>query len=283
MVFSDQQFSSFIKDAFSEDIGNGDYTTLSCIPENTIGKAKLIIKEGGVVSGVELAQMIFRYFDNALLFNCLIKDGNRVEPGEVVFNVEGSARSILTCERLVLNCMQRMSGISTLTRQYVDAINETNAKVLDTRKTTPLSRTMEKWAVRLGGGFNHRFGLYDMVMIKDNHIDFAGSIGKAINAVDDYLKKNNLVLPVEIETRNLEEVKQVLDVGKVDRIMLDNFSPRLLSEAIKIIDGKYETEASGGITLLTIRSYAETGVDFISAGALTHSFKSLDMSLKATK
>lgn len=227
--------------------------------------------------------MIFRYFDNALLFNCLIKDGNRVEPGEVVFNVEGSARSILTCERLVLNCMQRMSGISTLTRQYVDAINETNAKVLDTRKTTPLSRTMEKWAVRLGGGFNHRFGLYDMVMIKDNHIDFAGSIGKAINAVDDYLKKNNLVLPVEIETRNLEEVKQVLDVGKVDRIMLDNFSPRLLSEAIKIIDGKYETEASGGITLLTIRSYAETGVDFISAGALTHSFKSLDMSLKATK
>jgi nicotinate-nucleotide pyrophosphorylase (carboxylating) len=255
---------------------------LACIPAEAVGEAKLLVKDSGIIAGVELAEMICKEVDPSLVFETRIKDGSVVTCGDIAFIVRGSARSILGAERLLLNFMQRMSGIATLTQEYVQLIQGTSAKLLDTRKTTPGIRYMEKWAVRIGGGYNHRFALYDMIMLKDNHIDFAGGIREAIERTEMYLKSVGKSLKVEIEVRDLHELQQVLDTGKVDRIMLDNFTPDLLSEALKMIDGRFETEASGGITKETIRSFAETGVDYISVGALTHSFKSLDMSLKAS-
>jgi len=272
----------FIGHAFHEDVGSGDHTSMACIDAQAAGKAKLLIKEAGIVAGVDLARMIFASFDESLKFEPLISDGAAVSPGDIVFHVSGPARSILTSERLVLNCMQRMSGIATLTRHYAEALHGLKTKVLDTRKTTPLCRTIEKWAVKIGGGENHRYGLFDMILIKDNHIDYAGGIEKAILAAEKYLLEKKLALSVEIETRNMAEVQQVLDTGKVNRIMLDNFTPEELKKAVALINGRFETEASGGITLATIRSYAESGVDYISCGALTHSAGSMDMSLKAT-
>ncbi len=271
-----------IQNALREDIGEGDHSALACIPAEAVGEAKLLVKDSGIIAGVELAKMICNEVDPTLTFETVIKDGTRVKHGDIAFVVRGSARSILGAERLLLNFMQRMSGIATLTNEYVQLIDGTSARLLDTRKTTPGIRYMEKWAVRIGGGHNHRFALYDMIMLKDNHIDFAGGIREAIERTESYLSNLGKSLKVEIEVRDLNELQQVLDTGKVDRIMLDNFTPALLSEALKMIDGRFETEASGGITKETIRSFAETGVDYISVGALTHSFKSLDMSLKAS-
>jgi len=276
-------WKEFITAAFEEDIREGDHTSLSTIPEGQNGKAILWAKADGIVAGVELAQMIFWYFDATLDVTVFINDGAAIKSGDKILEVNGAERNILSCERLVLNCMQRMSGIATLTKKYVDAVEGTQTKILDTRKTTPLFRAAEKWAVKIGGGENHRFGLYDMILIKDNHVDYAGGINPAIEKANLYLKENNLQVPIEIETRNLEEVKQVLATGNVNRIMLDNFSPELIGEALKLINKKFETEVSGGITLETIRAYAVTGVDFISVGALTHSYTSLDLSLKAVK
>ncbi|MBU2020247.1 MAG: carboxylating nicotinate-nucleotide diphosphorylase [Bacteroidetes bacterium] len=270
-----------ILNALKEDIGPGDYSTLSCVPENGKGKAQLIVKDSGIIAGVELAQRIFHLFDSELKMEVFIADGSSVQPGDIAFEVIGSSRSILSTERLVLNFMQRMSGIATETNQLVQLLKGTKTNVLDTRKTTPGVRYMEKWAVRIGGGMNHRFALYDMIMLKDNHIDYAGGIEKAIERTKDYLLKNNLDLKIEIEVRNEEELDEVLKVGGVHRIMLDNFTPSKISEVLRKIPAEYETEASGGITNETIRSYAKTGVDFISVGALTHQVKSLDMSLKA--
>ena len=271
-----------IQNALREDIGEGDHSALACIPAEAVGEAKLLVKDSGIIAGVELAEMICNEVDPTLTFETFIKDGTRVKHGDIAFVVRGSARSILGAERLLLNFMQRMSGIASLTNEYVQLIDGTSARLLDTRKTTPGIRYMEKWAVRIGGGHNHRFALYDMIMLKDNHIDFAGGIREAIERTESYLSNLGKSLKVEIEVRDLNELQQVLDTGKVDRIMLDNFTPALLSEALKMIDGRFETEASGGITKETIRSFAETGVDYISVGALTHSFKSLDMSLKAS-
>lgn len=271
-----------IQNALREDIGEGDHSALACIPAEAVGEAKLLVKDSGIIAGVELAEMICNEVDPTLTFETFIKDGTRVKHGDIAFVVRGSARSILGAERLLLNFMQRMSGIASLTNEYVQLIDGTSARLLDTRKTTPGIRYMEKWAVRIGGGHNHRFALYDMIMLKDNHIDFAGGIREAIERTESYLSNLGKSLKVEIEVRNLNELQQVLDTGKVDRIMLDNFTPALLSEALKMIDRRFETEASGGITKETIRSFAETGVDYISVGALTHSFKSLDMSLKAS-
>lgn len=271
-----------IQNALREDIGEGDHSALACIPAEAVGEAKLLVKDSGIIAGVELAEMICNEVDPTLTFETFIKDGTRVKHGDIAFIVRGSARSILGAERLLLNFMQRMSGIATLTNEYVQLIDGTSARLLDTRKTTPGIRYMEKWAVRIGGGHNHRFALYDMIMLKDNHIDFAGGIREAIERTESYLSNLGKSLKVEIEVRDLNELQHVLDTGKVDRIMLDNFTPALLSEALKMIDGRFETEASGGITKETIRSFAETGVDYISVGALTHSFKSLDMSLKAS-
>jgi nicotinate-nucleotide pyrophosphorylase (carboxylating) len=270
-----------IDNALREDIGDGDHSTLSCVPESAIGKAQLLIKEDGVLAGIELAEIIFKRFDPSLQIEIFLKDGTAVKSGDIAFIVSGSSRSILTTERLVLNCMQRMSGIATQTNKIVSCIEGCVTKLLDTRKTTPGIRILEKWAVRIGGGYNHRFGLFDMLMLKDNHIDYAGGIRPAILRANDYLKSQKKNLKIEIEVRNLQELTEVLEVGMVDRIMLDNFSPDEIRDALKIIPSQYETEASGGITIETIRSYAETGVQFISVGALTHSAKSLDMSLKA--
>ncbi len=271
----------FIRQSLLEDIGAGDHTSLACIPIDSKGKAKLLIKDTGVVAGVELAESIFKMVDANLKFTKFIDDGTIVNYGDIVFHIEGDDQSILKSERLVLNCMQRMSGIATTTKLYVERLAGLHSQVLDTRKTTPLMRELEKWAVRIGGGKNHRMGLYDMILIKDNHVDYAGGIVPAIKRVKTYLEQTKLKIPVEIETRTIEEVKSVLEVGGINRIMLDNFTPQRLREAVALIEGKYETEASGGITLDTIRSYAETGVDFISVGALTHTVKSMDMSLKA--
>jgi nicotinate-nucleotide pyrophosphorylase (carboxylating) len=270
-----------IENALREDIGPGDYSTLSCVPENALGTAKLLVKDDGIIAGVELAQKIFHHFDPSLKINVLIPDGTPVKFGDIAFTVEGSSRSILTTERLVLNFMQRMSGIATKTNSIVKIIEGTNCKLLDTRKTTPGIRYMEKWAVKIGGGENHRFALYDMIMLKDNHVDYAGGIRQAIERANNYIKENNLDLKIEIEVRNEDELKQVLETGNVDRIMLDNFTPERIKAVLPTIPSQYETEASGGITLETIRGFAETGVQFISVGALTHSAKSLDMSLKA--
>jgi nicotinate-nucleotide pyrophosphorylase (carboxylating) len=269
--------------ALREDIGEGDHTSLSTIPANAQGKGRLLIKEDGVLAGVEIARKVFFHTDDRISMTQFIEDGARVKNGDIAFEVTGPSIALLTAERTALNFMQRMSGIATQTRMMVDAIEGLPAKILDTRKTTPLLREFEKMAVKLGGGFNHRFGLYDMILIKDNHIDFAGGIAKAIISCHEYMHHKGLHLPIEIETRNLEEVNQVLEHGGVTRIMLDNFSFELLRQAVSIIGDKYETEASGGINLETIRQYAECGVNFISVGSLTHHINSLDMSLKAVK
>ncbi len=272
-----------IERALEEDIGDGDFTSLATIPENATGKAQLLIKEDGILAGVDIAKKIFQKVDKNIKFRILLKDGTKVKKGDIVFIVEGKSISILSAERLALNFMQRLSGIATATNKMVSQLKGLKTKILDTRKTTPNLRLLEKEAVRIGGGENHRMGLYDMIMIKDNHIDFAGGIEQAISATKHYLKKNNKKLKIEIEVRNFDELNQVIECGGVDRIMLDNFSPEDLKKAINIINGRYETEASGGIGINNIRKYAESEVDFISVGALTHHIKSLDMSLKAIK
>lgn len=274
-------FDQLIKLWFAEDIGDGDHTTLSCIPASATGKSRLIIKENGVLAGVEMARMIFHAFDPELKTTVFIGDGTEVKKGDIAFETEGKIQSLLQTERLMLNVMQRMSGIATRTRDYVKALEGTKTRVLDTRKTTPGLRMLEKEAVRLGGGVNHRIGLFDMILLKDNHVDFAGGIDKAILRAKEYLKENGKNLKIEIEVRNFDELNQVMKVGGIDRIMLDNFTPENTRKAVEIIGGKYETESSGGITFETLRQYAECGVDYISVGALTHSVKSLDMSFKA--
>jgi nicotinate-nucleotide pyrophosphorylase (carboxylating) len=271
----------FINAALVEDSGDGDHTSLACIPAGTKGKAELLVKENGVLAGVELALKIFQTVDRSLKIKVFIKDGSKIKIGDIILTVEGKSQSILLAERLVLNCIQRMSGIATKTNQLVHLCKGTRTQVIDTRKTTPNMRGLEKWAVVLGGGANHRIGLYDMILIKDNHIDYAGGIKQAIEAANTYLKSKNKKLEIEIEARNLDEVKQILSVGNVHRIMLDNFTISDIKKAVKLINGKYETEASGGITEKNIYDYAKCNVDFISVGALTHSIKSLDLSLKA--
>lgn len=273
--------NNLIELAFAEDIGDGDHTTLCSIPATEEGSSKLLIKEEGILAGVEVAKGVFHEFDPNLQVEVFIEDGSRVIPGDVAFVVSGKVQSILQTERLILNIMQRMSGIATITNKYVMLLKGTNAKVLDTRKTTPGMRILEKQAVKIGGGENHRIGLFDMILLKDNHVDFAGGIEKAINRAKQYLKDNRKDLKIEIEVRSLDELNEALRVGRVDRIMLDNFSPEKTLEAVKIVNGRVELESSGGINFDTIREYALTGVDFISVGALTHSVMSLDMSLKA--
>jgi nicotinate-nucleotide pyrophosphorylase (carboxylating) len=267
--------------AFAEDIGDGDVTTLCCIPYDEMGKSQLIIKEEGIVAGVEIAKKVFDKFDNTMKMNTFITDGSCVKPGDIVFVVEGRVQSLLQTERLMLNIMQRMSGIATITHKYQEELHGLKTKVLDTRKTTPGMRLLEKEAVLIGGGCNHRIGLFDMILLKDNHIDFAGGIKNAIHRANQYRIDNNKNLKIEIEVRDIDELRQVMDTGGVDRIMLDNFSVPKTREAVQLIDGKFETESSGGITFDTLRSYGECGVDYISVGALTHSVKSLDMSFKA--
>jgi len=267
--------------AFAEDIGDGDHTTLSCIPADAMGKSRLLIKEAGVLAGVEIAKEIFHRFDPTMKVQVLMQDGTEVKPGDVAMMVEGKVQSLLQTERLMLNVMQRMSGIATMTRKYVKKLEGTKTRVLDTRKTTPGMRMLEKQAVKIGGGVNHRIGLFDMILLKDNHVDFAGGIDKAIQRAKTYCKEKEKDLKIEIEVRNFDELQQVLDIGGVDRIMLDNFTPENTKKAVEMIGGRYETESSGGITFDTLREYAECGVDFISVGALTHSVKGLDMSFKA--
>lgn len=270
-----------IKLAFAEDIGEGDHTTLCCIPAEAEGAQKLLVKEAGVLAGVEIARRIFNTFDPTLKMEVFIHDGAEVKPGDVAFIVRGKVRSLLQTERLMLNVMQRMSGIATVTRKYADRLQGLKTKVLDTRKTTPGMRMLEKEAVKIGGGVNHRIGLFDMILLKDNHVDFAGGITNAIKRANEYCKKNKKDLKIEIEVRSLDELEEVMACGGVDRIMLDNFTPELTRKAVERIGGKYETESSGGITFDTLRTYAECGVDYISVGALTHSVKGLDLSFKA--
>ncbi len=270
-----------IDKALQEDIGGGDFTSLATIPDKTKGKAQLVLKEDGILAGIDVAERVFRKVDKNIHFRKLITDGSKVKKGDIAFTVEGKSVSILSAERLALNFMQRLSGIATFTHKLVTQLKGLNTKVLDTRKTTPLLRELEKHAVRTGGGENHRMGLYDMIMIKDNHIDFAGGIKQAIDSTHRYLAEKGKNLKIEIEVRDFDELSQVLECGGINRIMLDNFTPAKLKKAVEIINEKYETEASGGITLETIRQYAETGVDYISVGALTHHVKSLDMSLQA--
>ena len=277
------EIKDFVRLSIEEDVKLGDHSTLSCIPKNKLGSAKLLIKENGIISGIEVAKEIFKTYDNSIEFIANLKDGEKVKIGDIAFTVNGSSRTLLTIERLVLNVMQRMSAISTLTDKFVQELKGFKTKVLDTRKTTPLNRFLEKQAVKIGGGHNHRFGLYDMIMLKDNHIDFAGGIKEAIIKANNYIDTENLNLKIEIETRNLLELKEVLKYGGVDRIMLDNFSFEDLKLAVELINGKFETEASGGIDLKTIKNYALCGVDYISVGALTHSVKNMDLSLKAIK
>ena len=272
---------TFIKNAIAEDLGDGDHTSLSTIPSGSVGKAKLLIKEDGILAGVELGLEIFRQVDPSLKTEIFLNDGDAVKYGDIALTVEGSSHAILLAERLVLNCMQRMSGIATKTNRIVQLLQNYDTRLLDTRKTTPGIRYLEKWAVRIGGGVNHRIGLYDMILIKDNHVDYAGGIANAITAANTYLAAQGKELDIEIEVRNLDELDQVLTQGKVNRIMLDNFSFADLRKAVQLIDHRYTTEASGGITEKNITEYAECGVDYISMGALTHSVESLDMSLKA--
>lgn len=281
MKSADQLIDELITLAFAEDIGDGDHTTLCCIPSTEMGKSRLIIKESGVLAGVEMAQRIFKHFDPDMRMDIFICDGAEVKRGDIAFTVEGRVQSLLQTERLVLNVMQRMSGIATTTRRYVKVLEGTKTRVLDTRKTTPGMRMLEKEAVRIGGGVNHRIGLFDMILLKDNHVDFAGGIEQAITRAQSYLEEKRKKLKIEIEVRNFKELDEVMKVGGVDRIMLDNFSPSDTREAVRRIGGRYETESSGGITFDTLRDYAECGVDYISVGALTHSIQSLDMSLKA--
>ena len=273
--------NQFVQLAISEDIKGGDHSALACIPKDAKGKAKLFVKEDGIIAGIEIATQIFKEFDNSFNVSPILKDGDKVQAGDIAFIVSGPSIALLSAERLVLNVMQRMSAIATLTNKYVKALEGLNTKVLDTRKTTPLIRFLEKEAVKIGGGVNHRYGLYDMIMLKDNHNDFAGGIENSINKTIQYLKENNLNLKIEVETRNVEEVKEVLKVGNIDRIMLDNFNYEDMRKAVKLINNQYETEASGGINLETVRKYAECGVDFVSVGALTHSVSNMDLSLKA--
>lgn len=273
---------SIVRTALQEDIGDGDHSSLACIPAETTGVAKLLVKDNGILAGVDLARIICETYDPELEFEELLHDGDRVNKGQIAFYIRGKAQSILAVERTLLNFMQRMSGIATVTNELVSMLEGTTTRLLDTRKTTPGIRYMEKWAVRIGGGVNHRFALYDMIMLKDNHVDFSGGIRPAIERVRNYLSETGKDLKVEIEVRNFTELDEVLAYGQVDRIMLDNFTPEDLKEAVNRINGRYETEASGGITRDTLRIYAESGVDYISVGALTHSFKSLDLSLKAT-
>jgi nicotinate-nucleotide pyrophosphorylase (carboxylating) len=275
------KLKEFVKHCIEEDVKNGDHSTLSCISTDKKGAAQLWVKDCGIIAGIEVAKEIFKIYDHTLTFKAIKSDGDLVSNGDIVFIVEGSSRSLLTIERLVLNVMQRMSAIATLTSRYVEKINDLKTKILDTRKTTPLNRFLEKEAVKIGGGFNHRFGLYDMIMLKDNHIDFAGGIKKAIIKANNYKVGNNLKVKIEIETRNLNEVKEVLSQGGIDRIMLDNFNFKNLREAVSLINNQFETDASGGINLDTVRKYAECGVDYISVGALTHSVHNMDLSLKA--
>lgn len=275
------KLKEFVKHCIEEDVKNGDHSTLSCISTDKKGAAQLLVKDRGVIAGIEVAKEIFKTYDNTLTFKAIKSDGDLVSNGDIVFIVEGSSRSLLTIERLVLNVMQRMSAIATLTSKYVEKINDLKTKILDTRKTTPLNRFLEKEAVKIGGGFNHRFGLYDMIMLKDNHIDFAGGIKKAIIKANNYKVANNLKVKIEIETRDLNELQEVLSHGGIDRIMLDNFNFKDLRKAVSLINNQFETEASGGINLDTVRKYAECGVDYISVGALTHSVHNMDLSLKA--
>lgn len=272
---------SFVANAIKEDIGNGDHTSLSCIPKDQIGKAKLLVKEDGIIAGIEVAQYIFSYFDSRFKTEIFIKDGTFCKKGDIAFIVEGPSYILLQAERLVLNVMQRMSGIASTTFTYVKELEGLKTKILDTRKTTPGFRFLEKEAVRLGGAFNHRFGLYDMILIKDNHIDFAGGIPQVIEKANNYLKEKKMDLKIEIEARSLDDIKEIINIGKIDRILIDNFSIEATRKAVELINGRFETESSGGITLENLRKYGECGVDFISVGALTHHIKSLDLSLKA--
>ena len=280
---NEENLHSFLTRAFQEDVGDGDHSTLASIPEQARDHALLLMKDEGIIAGIEMTRRIISFYDPDLQIETYVEDGSEVSHGDLIFKLSCSARSLLTCERLILNCMQRMSGIATKTRQLVGLIEGTGARLLDTRKTTPNFRLAEKWAVFIGGGTNHRYGLFDMIMLKDNHIDYAGGIAQAITATQEYLNMNEKTLDIEVETRNIDEVRQVLDAGGVQRIMLDNMSVEEMKEAVTLIGGRAETEASGGITESTIRKVAETGVDYISVGALTHSVKSLDMSLKASK
>jgi nicotinate-nucleotide pyrophosphorylase (carboxylating) len=275
-----EQLHNFLITAFKEDVGNGDHTSMACIDADATGEAKLLFKDNGIVAGIDLAEQIFRFYDPDLRLQKLVSDGDKVSYGDTGFIVKGRARSILSCERIVLNCLQRLSGIATRTRAMTEKISGTKAKLLDTRKTTPGMRFLEKWAVTVGGGHNHRFGLYDMIMIKDNHVDQAGGIEKAIRKVQAYLREKNLNLYTVLEVRNFEEINEVMSIGGVNRLLIDNFSPEGIKEAVLLIDGRFETEASGGITDENIRAYAETGVDYISSGSLTQSVKNLDISLK---
>ncbi len=280
-MINDSVLNSIIERAILEDVGDGDHSSLACIPDNALGKAQLLVKEEGIIAGVDIATKIFMHFNPAIKINVSIQDGAAVKPGDIAFIVEGKVLDLLKAERLVLNVMQLMSGIATSTNIYVKKLEGLQTRILDTRKTTPGLREIEKLAVKIGGGVNHRMGLYDMIMLKDNHIDFAGGIEKAINAVHKYLNNIGKDLKIEVEVRNFDELNQVLQTGSIHRIMLDNFTPEDTKKAVSLINGKYETESSGGITLETIRDYAECGVDFISVGALTHHIKSLDLSLKA--
>ena len=281
LTTEDRILREFILKSLAEDLGDGDHTSLACIPPDAKGKAKLIIKETGILAGIRVATVLFSTVDKDLQLNVLLRDGASVIPGDIAFYLSGNQQSILKSERLVLNIMQRMSGIATSTNQYVAQIKGLKTRILDTRKTTPGFRFLEKEAVRIGGGINHRMGLFDMILIKDNHIDYAGGVENAIHKTQEYLRKNNLKLKVEIEARSLPDVRTIISADGIDRIMLDNFSIEETIQAVKEISGRYETESSGGIDLTNIRAYAECGVDFISAGALTHHVKSLDMSLKA--
>lgn len=283
MEIKKEDLLAFINAALLEDVREGDHTSLSTVPENAVGKARLLVKDNGILAGVELAELIFKTVDPELKIEVLINDGEPIKYGDIVLYVEGRDRSILTAERLVLNCMQRMSGIATVTKEIVQKLEGTKCKVLDTRKTTPNFRLIEKWAVKIGGGVNHRFGLFDMILIKDNHVDYAGGIKEALLSAQKYLETKSLNIPIEIEVRNIDELKQVLEIGGVIRIMLDNFSFEDIKKALVIIDGRFSAEASGGITPETVRDYALCGVDYVSMGYLTHSVKSLDLSLKAVK
>ena len=267
--------------SFAEDIGDGDHTTLCCIPDTEMGESKLLIKEEGVFAGVEIAKQVFHRFDPEMQVEVYIQDGAHVKPGDIVMSVKGKVQSLLQTERLMLNILQRMSGIATMTHRYTERLQGTHTRVLDTRKTTPGMRILEKMAVKIGGGVNHRIGLFDMILLKDNHVDFAGGIDKAITRAKEYCREKGKNLKIEIEVRNFDELQQVLDLGGVDRIMFDNFTPEMTRKAVEMVAGRYETESSGGITFDTLRDYAECGVDFISVGALTHSVKGLDMSFKA--
>lgn len=281
MKTKDQLIDELLDLAFAEDLGDGDHTTLSTIPSDAIGKSQLIIKEDGVLAGVDIARKVLAKVDPEIKMTVSINDGEKVKKGDIAFVAEGSVRSLLIAERTMLNIMQRMSGVATMTRIYQDELEGLHTRVLDTRKTTPGMRMLEKDAVRIGGGTNHRIGLFDMILIKDNHIDFAGGIEKAISRAQEYCESNNKDLKIEVEVRSLEDIRKVLAHGGVDRIMFDNFTPELTREAVKLVNGRFETESSGGITLQNLRQYGEAGVDFISVGALTHSVKGLDMSFKA--